>query len=81
MRNKKLTGFILLLIIMSLCSIAYAEAEGAGNAVADGFGKILKFPITMLHKMGDSLDKAHSTAPSEDVAVAPVYDLDAETTG
>ena len=79
---KTQVKFLLLAVLMVLAtaSAGYAESEG-GNAVVNAVGQILKMPITLFQKAGDSMDNAQKIAPSEDVAVSDVYNLDAETTG
>lgn len=69
--------------LMLLTSAAYAaEAASSNNAVVDGVGKFLRLPITMLDKAtGNIHDSSSGAVSSEDVAVASVYNLDAETTG
>lgn len=68
-------------MMFAAVSAGYAESEG-GSAAVNAVGQILKMPITLLHKAGDSIQNSPaSVAPSEDVAVSDVYDLDAETTG
>lgn len=78
-KTLKFAAVILGLLVLS--SSAYAAGEGSGNFVVNGLTKIVKFPVTILQKWGDSMDSAPSIAHSEDVAIAPIYDLDAETTG
>ncbi len=83
MKTKLKLTMLAVAVLVAASSVCYAEsAESAGGAVANGLTGLIKAPVTILHKMQDMADKASSaTSANEDVAVAPVYDLDAETTG
>lgn len=80
MKTLKFLAVIAALMVAS--SICYAEGgKEAGNAISNGIVSLIKAPFTLLHKAGDSLGDSSTVKSSEDVAVSPVYDLDAETTG
>jgi len=85
-KMKKENKVVSLAVMLALLAAPACFAEGApsegGSAVVSGFGQVLKFPVTVLDKLSDSLENSKGgTAVSEDVAVSDIYDLGAETTG
>ena len=81
-KNKVVTLAVMLALLAAPACFAEGAPIAGGNAVISGFGQILKFPVTVLDKLSDSLENSKGgTSASEDVAVSDIYDLGAETTG
>ena len=76
---KKIT-IMLILVIASLATTCYAAEQADGNAVVNGVTAVVKMPMKMLQKAGDSLDKG-ATAYSEDDVARPIFNMDSETSG
>lgn len=79
MKTKAILAVAVLMLMTA--SSGYAAQESNGNAVVNGLGKILNFPLTMLDKTGNAGEDSRAVSANEDVAVSDAYNLDAETTG
>ncbi len=78
----KIKAILVLAVLMLMtASSGYAAQESNGNAVVNGLGKILNFPLAMLDKTGKPRENSGPVSANEDVAVSEAYNLDAETTG
>lgn len=77
---KKLMVLAVLMMIAASNAGYAAEASGSDNAVINGLGQILRSPVTLMDKISN-VEGSKATSAGEDVAVADVYNLDAEVTG
>ena len=80
MKTGLKTAMFLMAALVLAASLCYAEGR-EGSAVVNGITNILKAPVTLLQKAGDSMQDSRPAAGGEGVEVAPIYDLNAETTG